>query len=76
LDEDVIDWINTPIVDKEKRKELLTDIMKMDQESGIYNVDKNSIHNPELYSKIHGTEIEYTYKLKDYTLTGTTEEEK
>jgi hypothetical protein len=76
LDEDVIDWINAPFVTKEKREELLTEIMKMDQELGLYDKDENSIHNPELYSKIHGSKIEYTSKLKDYTLTGTTEEEK
>jgi len=76
LDEDVIDWINTPIVTKEEREELLTEIMEADQEMGLYDMDENSIHNPELYSKIHGSEIEYTNKLKDYTFTGTTEEEK
>lgn len=37
LDEDVMDWVNTSIVNKEEREEILSEIMKSDQELGLYD---------------------------------------
>lgn len=37
LDEEVMEWINTPIVTKEEREEILTEMMQRDQEIGLYD---------------------------------------
>jgi glutathione peroxidase len=87
LDEDVLDWINSPWVSKEERESILTDMVVQDQEMGLYDdvtpieiegeiigEVENSIHNPELYDKINQDKIEYTSKLKDFNLSGSTEE--
>ena len=37
LDEEVMDWVNTPIVTKEEREKILSDMMAMDQEIGLYD---------------------------------------
>lgn len=37
LDEEVLEWVNTPIVTKEEREIILSDMMRMDQEMGLYD---------------------------------------
>lgn len=37
LDEEVMEWVNTPIVTKEEREEILTEMVQMDQEMGLYD---------------------------------------
>ena len=37
LDEEVMDWVKTPIITKEERGEILTEMMRMDQELGLYD---------------------------------------
>lgn len=36
-DEAVVEWVNTPIVTKEEQEEILTEMMRMDQELGLYD---------------------------------------
>lgn len=37
LDEEVLQWVNTPIVTKEEREGILSDMMAKDQETGLYD---------------------------------------
>ena len=43
LDEEVMDWVNTPILTKEERGEILTEIISMDQELGLYDEPDGSV---------------------------------
>ena len=76
LDQEVMDWINLPIVTSEEREELLVEMMKNDQEMGLYDdvtpieiegevigEVQTSIHNPELHNIINDTEIKLTSKM-------------
>ena len=37
LDEEVMDWVKTPIITKEESGEILSEMMRMDQELGLYD---------------------------------------